>query len=55
MYILICNQYINAITATNGAYMNTTGKEKIFAVALIVVALINICTNYILIPMYGLE
>lgn len=52
LYILIWTQLFNWFTATNWTYMNTCGKEKTFALGVMLTALVNIAANYLLIPLY---
>lgn len=53
-YILLIAVSINVISGCTGSYMNMTGKQVALQYILMIAAAINILTNILLIPIYGI-
>ncbi len=55
LLILAIGQFINAISGSVGVILQMTGKQKIFQNILFVTIAINITTNLLLIPFFGIK
>jgi O-antigen/teichoic acid export membrane protein len=55
LVFLVIGQFVNSISGSTGMFMNMTGNQNVFKNIMFIAAGLNIVTNMLLIPKYGIE